>query len=139
MSPPSTPISSPPRSPVLPPGAPRPNRFRDAIRPSVEMEQNIRGSINRYRGSIITLVAQDFEKKTGHKLNVKQKQKTAVSADSQTSASVPPVTAEPKNRRETIAAGTQQVVYGSAEWHAANDGFVEMSAAEKEAERKFWS
>ncbi|TGO08933.1 hypothetical protein BTUL_0185g00100 [Botrytis tulipae] len=139
MPPPSTPISSSPRSPLLPPGAPCPNKFRDAIRPSVEMEQDIRESINRYRGSIITLVAQDFEKKVGHKLNMKQKPKTAVSADSQTSVNVPPATAKPKNRRESSAAGRQQVVYGSAAWHAANGGFVEMSEAEKEAEREFWS
>ncbi|TGO48792.1 hypothetical protein BCON_0229g00040 [Botryotinia convoluta] len=125
MSSPSTPISSSPRSPPSPPGAPRPNKFRDAIRPSVETEHNIKGSIDRYRGSIITLVAQHFEKKTGHKLN--------------TSVSVPPVTAKPKNRREKSAAGRRQVVYGSIEWHAANDGFIKRSEAEKEAERKFWS
>ncbi|THV52537.1 hypothetical protein BGAL_0076g00220 [Botrytis galanthina] len=139
MSPPSTPISSSPRSPLLPPCVPRPNKFRDAIRPSVEMEQDIRGSMSRYRGSIITLVAQGFEKKVGQKLNVKQKSKTAVSADSQTSVSVPPATGKPKNHRENLIADRQEVVYGSAEWHAANDGFVEMSAAEKEAEGKFWS
>ncbi|TGO38836.1 hypothetical protein BHYA_0066g00240 [Botrytis hyacinthi] len=129
MSPPSTPISSSPRSPLLPPGAPRLNKFRDAIRPSVEMEQDIRESINRYRGSIITLVAQNFEKKFGHKLNVKQKPKTAVSTNSQASVSVLPATAEASNRRENSA----------VEWHAANDGFVEMSETEKEAEREFWS
>ncbi|KAF5867628.1 uncharacterized protein Bfra_010603 [Botrytis fragariae] len=139
MSPPSTPISSSPRSPPSPPSAPRPQKFRDAIRASVETEQNIRGSIDRYRGSIITLVAQDFEKKTGHKFNVKQGPKTAVSTDSQTSVSVSSVTAKPKNRREKSSTCRRQVIYGSIEWHAANDGFVEMSEAEKEAERRFWS
>ncbi|KAF7886612.1 uncharacterized protein EAF01_011290 [Botrytis porri] len=139
MSPPSTPISSSPRSPHSPPSAPRPNKFRDALQSSVETEQNIRASIDHYRGSIITLVAQDFKKKIGKKLNVKQKSQTAGSADSQTSVNVPPATAKPRDRCETSAAGRRQVVYGSVEGHAANDGFVRRSEAEREAERKFWS
>ncbi|KAF7951824.1 hypothetical protein EAE96_007122 [Botrytis aclada] len=139
MSPPSTPISSSPRSPPSPPGAPRPRKFRDAMRPSMGTEQDIRGANDRYRGSIITLVAQDFERKTGTKLNAKQKTKIAVTADSQTSVSVPLATARSENRREESPVDRRQVVYGSAEWHAANDGFVEMSEGEKEAERTFWS
>ncbi|TGO23761.1 hypothetical protein BPAE_0122g00170 [Botrytis paeoniae] len=65
MSPPSTPISSSPRSPPSPPSAPRPNKFRDSIRPSIETEHDIRGSIDRYRGSIIILVAQTLRRKLG--------------------------------------------------------------------------
>ncbi|TEY40384.1 hypothetical protein BOTCAL_0434g00080 [Botryotinia calthae] len=139
MSPPSTPISSSPRSSPSPPSAPHPNRFRDAIQPSFETEQNIREFNDRYRSGIIILVAQDFEKKTGSKLNVKKNSKTAVSTNSQTPVSVPPAASKTKSQREKSTADRRQIVYGSAEWHAANDGFVEMSEAEKEAEKRFWS
>ncbi|KAK6594110.1 hypothetical protein ACHAO1_009423 [Botrytis cinerea] len=139
MAPPSTPVSSSPRSSPSPPSAPRPNKFRDAIRPSFETEQIIRESNDRYRGGIITLIAEDFEKKIGSKLNVKPNSKTAVSADSQTLVGVPPATSKPKNQRVKLTTDRRQIFYESAEWHASNDGFVETSEAEKEAEKRFWS
>lgn len=60
-------------------------------------------------------------------------------ADSQTPVGVPPATCKLKNRRVKSTADRRQIVYKSAEWHAANDGFIEISEAEKEAEKRFWS
>ncbi|KAF7868597.1 hypothetical protein EAF04_005128 [Stromatinia cepivora] len=102
---------------------------------------------NQYRHRVIQLVARDWERKTGDKLNRNLNLEATSLGHGQESGSITPavtltntlVATQTISKSTKLDGDKKQVVFGSTGWGAANDGFVKLTKAEWEEEMSFWS
>lgn len=129
--------------PSTTPSAPRSKTVRDPIIHTTEAAEAIKKANEQYNHRILQLMVKDWEKKSGHKFNViADSEEEEASADTQTSNKITrteTAAVKPTKQSEQQAENTEQVVYGSAEWKAKNEGFVQMSKSEEEEADLFWS
>lgn len=120
---------------------PRPNRSRNPLNRTADTDAEVKKMNDQYNHRIYTLMVEDWEKKSGAKLNRDPDLEEADPADTQTPDNTTSceTAAKPKNQTKQQTVNKEQAAYGSAEWKAKNEKLVKMSKAEEDEMNAFWS